>query len=776
MDSDTLNFESLTAAARDAAAAGDLNATLVAWNRVRALDPGVPAGYLGLANALTQANRLQSAEVILRQGLANCPDDPEMLERFAWLAHEGEHWPEAHNRWTDFRRRFPDRMIAYAADGVALRLMGKFDEAMAVYREVFTRWPTVSEFDLLADYAELAQERDLDDGSRLWAALRRRFPDRQRCYVRDAANLSAAGRHAEAETLLSEALARWPDELTALIEIAHVAQRRGATEERLRRWDAVIGKFPERIDGYLGLGYALLDLERFADAQAVLARASQSFPESMQVAALHARIAFAQDAFSEAATRWTAFRQRFPAQPAGYAGGVDAHLAVSNYADARALSDTARELFPQDLEVAIAWSSVPELVKNWEETERRWAATCEQFPAALHVKSRYVRALLQNKQWDSAEGLLNSVLATQSGDFGLLRSYAECATERGDWENAQSRWRSVLDGFPESSAGFSGLGDMLRRAGRLDESVVILMTGLRTFTGDPDLEQRLAWTLTYQRAWPEALALWEALTRKYPRKPSVVGGTTFALTQARQDLDLAASEGAPQPFDIPLSLLSLQEQHGIDNADLKKLFMQFESLGDSCEFGMVQRQFGAEPLGLLRWASTTPAQLIAAFDNALSGVGDPETTVIEASEGEYVTWDTRYSMHSHTFIPDTAEPLASFTDRHLRRMRYLRRKLLEDLEAGQKIFVYKSYEGLSERDAQALHASMRRYNPRAALMYVILAGESHSPGTLEWFDHGLFIGFIDRFSTVDINVNVWVELCRKALELRSPSQQLRFAS
>ena len=31
------------------------------------------------------------------------------------------------------------------------------------------------------------------------------------------------------------------------------------------------------------------------------------------------------------------------------------------------------------------------------------------------------------------------------------------------------------------------------------------------------------------------------------------------------------------------------------------MLLRFESIGSDCEFGAVQRRYGAEPLGLLRW-------------------------------------------------------------------------------------------------------------------------------------------------------------------------------
>jgi hypothetical protein len=51
-----------------------------------------------------------------------------------------------------------------------------------------------------------------------------------------------------------------------------------------------------------------------------------------------------------------------------------------------------------------------------------------------------------------------------------------------------------------------------------------------------------------------------------------------------------------------------------------------ESLDDSCEFGMVQRRFGAEPLALPRWTDTPPDLLAAAFRARLKGVDEPQFT------------------------------------------------------------------------------------------------------------------------------------------------------
>ena len=56
----------------------------------------------------------------------------------------------------------------------------------------------------------------------------------------------------------------------------------------------------------------------------------------------------------------------------------------------------------------------------------------------------------------------------------------------------------------------------------------------------------------------------------------------------------------------------------------RNLALQFESLGDNCELGLVQRRAGVEPLGLLRFAGAPLRRLITALDARFEGIDDPE--------------------------------------------------------------------------------------------------------------------------------------------------------
>jgi hypothetical protein len=134
--------------------------------------------------------------------------------------------------------------------------------------------------------------------------------------------------------------------------------------------------------------------------------------------------------------------------------------------------------------------------------------------------------------------------------------------------------------------------------------------------------------------------------------------------------------------------------------------------------------------------------------------------------------DRRYGMQSHTFTPPSSEPLEVFAAEQCRRLQWLRRKLIADLTAAKKIYVYKSDDGVTDSQLSALKAAIARYNPKNILFCVRLAEPDHPVGKLIRVDERLFVGYIDKFSTVNISVNTWIGLCKAVREQVSETKSL----
>ena len=78
--------------------------------------------------------------------------------------------------------------------------------------------------------------------------------------------------------------------------------------------------------------------------------------------------------------------------------------------------------------------------------------------------------------------------------------------------------------------------------------------------------------------------------------------------------------------------------------------LQFESIGDNCELGLVQRQAGAEPLGLLRFAGTPLRNLVRALHARFANIADPAHVRLNAENGEYMVKLTKYDFTYHAHV------------------------------------------------------------------------------------------------------------------------------
>jgi hypothetical protein len=207
------------------------------------------------------------------------------------------------------------------------------------------------------------------------------------------------------------------------------------------------------------------------------------------------------------------------------------------------------------------------------------------------------------------------------------------------------------------------------------------------------------------------------------------------------------------------------------------LMLAFEGLGENCEFGLVQRYFGAEPLGLLRWTATSADNLIRALRDRFENVGQPQQTRVVEIENEYMTVDTVYGMGSHTFIKIDRTDKTKIERNLTKRLQYLRSKIISDLEDGEKICVYHSESVLSLQKIRDLHSALLQYGTRY-LMCVTKADSDHAAGSLIEIYNGLMVGYIDKLGpdrtpTGDrwsISNDIWLTLCQQAYEIRRASE------
>ena len=233
-----------------------------------------------------------------------------------------------------------------------------------------------------------------------------------------------------------------------------------------------------------------------------------------------------------------------------------------------------------------------------------------------------------------------------------------------------------------------------------------------------------------------------------------------------------AVEPAPQPADMSA------DPHQLP---LSELMAQFESLGENCEFGLVQRRCGIEPLGLLRFSSTPLPPLMKALAARFTPMGQAGLLEVELGTGgrEYMIFDKAFGFRYHAWASVGEMEPEAVKAREVRRLPLLIRKLTEDLTEGRKLFVYHAMHPMTEAQARDLAAALRLYGP-ATLLWVELEDEGNPPGTVVRLAPGLLKGHMNRFApgddAHDLSLDCWITVCRNAWALAAPPQRIPAAA
>jgi hypothetical protein len=198
------------------------------------------------------------------------------------------------------------------------------------------------------------------------------------------------------------------------------------------------------------------------------------------------------------------------------------------------------------------------------------------------------------------------------------------------------------------------------------------------------------------------------------------------------------------------------------------LVLQFESIGDNCELGLVQRRAGVEPLGLLRFAGAPLRNLIRALNAGFAHIADAGHVRVNAENGEYMLKLTKFDFtyHAHVKVGDM-EPEA-LRRQQIRTIGFLAAKLIADLENPSKILVFRQNEPLSGGDLVDLRIALAAYGPNT-LLWVQEACPGHPPGSVEVADERMMVGYVRRLAkreTVpDLDLESWLQVLRRAFAI-----------
>ena len=459
----------------------------------------------------------------------------------------------------------------------------------------------------------------------------------------------------------------------------------------------------------------------------------------------YARIAETSGDHDTAVRRYAMVRHRSPTDAAGYLGEVRALCALNRHVEADAILGQAAERLPESPEILSTYAWLGQTRGEWDAVSRRWQSYRDRFPD--HVMGYAVGsiALVELGRFAEADTVLRQGLIREPGHAELLGNYAWVAHRQSNWPEALTRWQTFRDHFPDNPAGYANLGVVLRELKRYDEADAVLLDGLRRHPEHPELVGNYAWVAYHRQDWPEALQRWTAFRDLMPDHSLGHSQIMLIMGELGRFNEIVASTARAGGEDP-------------SRPNLAEFMLQFESLGDNCEFGVVQRHFGAEPLGLLRFTSTPLRLLAAAIERRFEGVGDPANTDLKVVNGEYMTTDKRFHMAMHTFIRETGDDREKRLISVCRRLRFLRDKLLADLAEAHKILVYGCTEPLNDDEIQPLWHAIRAYGNNRLLL--VRAADAGNPaGSVRLLADGFVAGYVDKLDVGAPSFDVWLTIC-----------------
>ena len=250
----------------------------------------------------------------------------------------------------------------------------------------------------------------------------------------------------------------------------------------------------------------------------------------------------------------------------------------------------------------------------------------------------------------------------------------------------------------------------------------------------------------------------------------------LALEKAILSIELENGETLSFPLGQEL-FVPQQQTYAKEDHDL---VMRFESVGDNCEFGLVQRRIGSERLSLLRYAGVGDIDaLAAAIENGFEAMDQPGAIGLTSHGNEWVA-----TVHGARLVFHTGRSVESISYERIiqeetRKLTFMAQKFVDDCEAATKTFVYRVHRDerggpLGVRGMDRLYDAIAKHGP-ARLLWVNVADDDHPDGTVEHVRDRLYRAFIGHlapaWNAFDFRPDMWLRLLRNAESVMSRQLQ-----
>ena len=346
--------------------------------------------------------------------------------------------------------------------------------------------------EIVCDAQAALEQGDLDGLLTKCAILRERNPNNPMAYTLAIHGLLGQGRVDEADALLATAAELFPQDMNIAIQYAQNAHRREDWDVAEYRWMLAALRFPDQPEVLIG----------FAD------------------------MLTGQQQWTKAIDLWRIVCERVTEFPPAFIHLSECFRHAGRLSEADAALARGLAAFPDDAAIHTRYAGLADIMRDWNESARRWNAVKTRFPEVPEAPVCEALAFTHLWRFDDAEKVLSDAIAIAPSDriFELRREQAWLGFRKRDPDYAKSRFDAMIRDYPDQAAGYAGSALALGGFGREAEAEALLNLATERLPYDRGLAfQRIELTIALARtdiaAAKRAMGYLEEFRVRFPDDP-----------------------------------------------------------------------------------------------------------------------------------------------------------------------------------------------------------------------------------------------------------------
>ena len=265
------------------------------------------------------------------------------------------------------------------------------------------------------------------------------------------ASLLDSNRLDEAKALFTDVVKRWPDDAESWLQLSTVNGRLGRFDEAGECSQRAIALQPDFCDAHVNLGSVLQRKGRHEEALAEYHKALQIDPEHLDA---HFKIGLVYTALGRYDDAVEAYRAGFRLCPSHKFGIAMRQQALSlmqsdHLVEARMLLDLAGEVFPDDVDVWYALSTINGQLGNIREASDCCRRVLSIQPGHLGALANLGITFVQQGRFDEAVNVFLKALQINPQSMAVLNSLAKICFTQEHFKKYLQVYHHVVAGMPD---------------------------------------------------------------------------------------------------------------------------------------------------------------------------------------------------------------------------------------------------------------------------------------------------------------------------------------